>query len=72
MSSPVVQALLIDLVVVSITVVFGFAIVSTLMAVGKIRFRRNAFSNDSIETTRSSVVRRKCISWAKKNGKVAK
>jgi hypothetical protein len=53
-------------------VVFGFAIVSTLMAVGKIRFHRDMFSNESSETTKSGIARKKCIAWAKKNGKVAK
>lgn len=69
---PLQQTLLVDFVVVCITVVFGFAIVSTLMAVGKIRFHRDMFSNESSETTKSGIARKKCIAWAKKNGKVAK
>lgn len=72
MISPFEQTLLVDLIVVCITVVFGFAIVSTLMAVGGFSFHRNMFSNESVETTKSAIVRRKCIAWAKKNGKVAK
>jgi cell division protein FtsL len=48
-----------------------FAVVSTLLAVGRFSFHSNMFSNETIESARSSVVRRKCIAWAKKNGKVA-
>lgn len=71
MFSPIEQALLLDLVVVGIVAVYGFAIVSTLMAVGRFSFRHNMDSNESIEAARSSIVRRNCISWAKKNGKLA-
>ena len=62
---------MVDFIVLIITVVFGFAIVSTLMAVGRFSFHRNMFSNETIESARSSVVRRRCIAWAEKNGKVA-
>jgi hypothetical protein len=72
MLSPLEQALLVDLVVVCITVVFGFAIVSTLMAVGGFSLHRKMFSKESIESARNSTIRRKCIARAKKNGKVAK
>jgi hypothetical protein len=72
MLSPLEQARLVDLVVVCVTLVFGFAIVSTLIAVGGFSFRRNVSSNQSIETARSSEFRKKCIGRAKENGKVAK
>lgn len=71
MLSQLEKALLVDFVVVGITVVFGFAIVSTLLAVCRFNFHRDVSSNETIESARSSVVRRKCIAWAKKNGKVA-
>ena len=71
MLSQLEKALLVDFLVVGITVIFGFAIVSTLMAVGRFSFHRNMFSNETIESARSSVVRRRCIAWAEKNGKVA-
>lgn len=58
-------------IVVGIVAVFGFTIISTLMAVGKSSFRRNMFSNESIEDTQSSIVRRECIAWAKMNGKLS-
>lgn len=72
MLSPLEQALLVDFIVVCIVAIFGFAIVSTLMAVGGFSFNRNMFSNESTESARSSSARRKCIARAKKNGKVAK
>lgn len=71
MSSQLEQEMLVGAIVVGIVAVFCFTIISTLMAVGKFSFRRNMFSHESIETTRSSIVRKKCISWAKKNGKLA-
>ena len=71
MLSQLEKALLVDFVVVGITVVFGFAIVSTLLAVCRLSFHRDMSSGETIESARSSVVRRKCIAWAKKNGKVA-
>lgn len=71
MFSPIEQALLVDLVVVGIVALYGFAIVSTLVAVGRFSFHHNMYSNESIEAVRSSIVRRNCISWAKKNGKLA-
>ena len=72
MPSQLEKALLVDFVLVGITVVFGFAIVSTLLAVGRFSLHRNMFSHETIESARSSVVRKQCITWAKKNGKVAK
>ena len=71
MLSQLEKALLVDFLVVGITVIFGFASVSTLMAVGRFNIHRNVFSNETIGSARSSVVRRRCIAWAKKNGKVA-
>ena len=71
MFSQLEQELLVGFIVVLVTVIFSFAIISTLMAVGKFSFRRNMFSNESSEDIRSSIVRRKCIAWAKKNGKLA-
>jgi hypothetical protein len=72
MLSQLEQELFLDCVVIGIATASCFAIVSTLMAVGKSSFRRNMLSNESIEAARSSIVRRKCISWAKRNGKLAK
>lgn len=71
MPSQLEKALLVDFVLVGTTVVFGFAIVSTLLAVARFSLHRNVFSHETIESARSSVVRRKCITWAMKNGKVA-
>jgi len=68
MLSQIEQEMLIDFIIVVITAIFGFAIVSTLMALSNASCRRSTFLN---EATKSSIVRKKCISWAKKNGKLA-
>lgn len=72
MLSSIERALLVDFVVFMIVAVFGFAIVSTLMALTKSVCRRDIFSYEFEWNSKNSIARRKCVSWAKKNGKLAK
>jgi len=71
MLSPVEQERLIDLIVTMIAAFFVFAIVSTLSAVIVTNCYPELPSNDSKKTIRNATVRRKCVAWAKKNGKLA-
>jgi len=72
MLSSIERALLVDFVVFMIVAVFGFAIVSTLMALTKSVCRQDVFSYEFEWNSKNAIARRKCVSWAKKNGKLAK
>jgi cell division protein FtsL len=60
MLSPIEKALLVDFVVLVIVAVFGFAIVSTLMAVTKSICRRDIFSYESEGTSKNAIAQEVC------------